>query len=307
MSRYVLMRLGQGIVALLLSTIVVFFLGRLTGNPLDVMLPETATRESYEIMAKYLGLDKPLPEQYLIFITRAVSGDLGESLFFRRPVIEMILRRFPATIILAGSAALISLLISVPAGVVAAVKRGRWQDITAKAFAIIGQSMPSFWLGILLIQIFAVGLGWLPAAGYGGLKTLILPAIALGYHATAGILRLTRSSMLDILRSDFVRLGRIKGLSERSVIWSHALRNALIPVVTFSGVLYVHFLTGSVITETIFAWPGIGRLAYQAVVNRDFPLVQGLLLIFVGLYVVFNLVIDISYVYLDPRIRYVKE
>ncbi len=166
--------------------------------------------------------------------------------------------------------------------------------------------MPGFWLGILLIQLFAVELGWLPSAGSGGIQYWILPAITLGTHGTAGVLRLTRSAVLDILGTDFVRLAKIKGASKRSVIWKHALRNALIPVVTFSGLVYTHFLMGSVVTETIFAWPGVGRLAYEAVMSRDFPLMQGLVMIFVSLFVVFNLVIDILYVYLDPRVRYQK-
>jgi peptide/nickel transport system permease protein len=282
-------------------------LARLTGNPLDVMLPEEATEEQYEDMARYLGLDRPLPIQYLMFINNAVKGDLGRSLLYRRPVIQFIYDRTPATIKLAGAAALASFLLSVPVGVLAAVKRDRWQDVIAKGFAIIGQSMPTFWLGIVLIQVFAVSLGLLPAGGYGGFQSWILPAITLGWFNTAGVLRLTRSAMLDILSTDFVRLARIKGVSEKLVIWKHALRNALIPLVTFSGIIYVHFLMGSIITETIFAWPGIGRLAYESVMKRDFPLIQGLVMIFVSLYIIANLAIDLLYVYLDPRIRYVKE
>ena len=307
MSRYVLIRLMQGIVTLFVASIVIFGLARLTGNPLDMMLPETATEEEYKVIAEYLGLDKPLPEQYWIFIKEAAKGNFGRSLNFRRPVMECIVERFPATIKLAGLAALVSFLISLPAGMLAAVKRDRWQDIVAKGFAILGQSVPTFWLGIVLIQVFAVQLGWLPAGGYGGIQRWILPAITLGYHSTAGVLRLTRSAMLDVLGTDYVRLARIKGVPEGLVIRKHALRNALIPVVTFSGVIYVRWLAGSVVTETIFAWPGVGRLAYQAVMNRDFPMIQGLIMIFVGLFVVFNLVIDILYCYLDPRVRYVKE
>ncbi len=307
MNRYVAVRLVQGVAALFVATLVIFFLARLTGSPLDIMLPDEASDEDYETMSAFLGLDKPLYVQYWLFVTNAIKGDLGNSVHYRRPVIDFIIDRAPATIKLAGAAALVSILLSLPFGVIAAVKRNKWQDIVAKGFAILGQSLPSFWLGIVLIQIFAVELGWLPAGGYREIKYYILPAIALGYHATAGILRLTRSAMLDILSSDFVRLGRIKGVPERVVIWKHALRNALIPVVTFSGVIYVHFLMGSVVTETIFAWPGVGRLAYQAVMNRDFPLIQGLILLFVALFVVVNLLIDILYVYLDPRVRYVKE
>ncbi len=307
MSRYLLIRLTEGIAALFVTTLLIFGLARLTGNPLDSLLPAGATQEDYAAMAKYLGLDKPLPEQYVIFIMKAAKGDFGRSLRSRRPVMDLIRSRFPATIKLAAAAALISFLISLPAGIIAAVRRDKWQDIILKGFAILGQSVPAFWLGIMMIQICAVHLGLAPAGGYGGIKYWILPAITLGCHSTAGILRLTRSAMLDVLSTDYVRLARIKGLSERFVIWKHALKNALIPVVTFSGVIYVHFLTGSVVTETIFAWPGLGRLAYEAVKQRDFPIVQGLILIFVILYIIFNLAIDIIYCYLDPRIRYGKE
>ncbi|MFC1820634.1 ABC transporter permease [Thermodesulfobacteriota bacterium] len=307
MIRYVAGRVMQGLIALFVATIVVFGLARLTGNPLDVLLPETATEEEYADMSNYFGLDKPLPVQYWVFITKAVRGDFGRSVRYRRPVMEFIVARAPATLKLAAAAALASFLISLPAGMIAAIKRDRWQDIIAKIFAILGQSLPTFWLGIVLIQVMAVELGWLPAAGYQGIRYWILPAITLGYHSTAGVLRLTRSAMLDVLSTDYVRLARIKGVPERLVMFRHALRNASIPVVTFSGMIYVHFLMGSVVTETIFAWPGLGRLAYEAVMHRDFPLIQGLILIFVALYIFVNLLVDVLYVYLDPRIRYVKE
>jgi peptide/nickel transport system permease protein len=307
MSRYVAARFLQALITLLAATVLVFFMARLTGNPLDVMLPATATEEEYKSVAMHLGLDKPLTLQYWRFIANAAKGDFGRSIRYRRPVLEFIIDRAPATIKLAGAAALISLLVSIPAGVFAAVNRDKWQDTIAKGFAIFGQSVPSFWIGIMLIQIFAVQLGWLPAGGYENLRCWILPAITLGLASTAGVVRLTRSAMLDVLDSDFVRLARIKGVPEKFVNWKHALRNALIPVVTFSGVIYAHFLMGSVVTESIFAWPGIGRLAYNSVMYRDFPLMQGLILIFIALYLLINLAVDILYAYLDPRIRYVKE
>jgi peptide/nickel transport system permease protein len=306
MYRYIFVRLGQGVVALFIATIVIFMLSRLTGDPLHVLLPETATPREYKLLSQQLGLDKPLPVQYWVFISNVAKGDFGNSTYYRRPVLRLIADRAAATAKLAGAAALASLILSFPFGVIAAVKRNRWQDVIAKIFALFGQSLPGFWLGIVLIQIFAVQLRWLPAGGYGGIEYWILPAITLGYHSTAGVLRLTRSAMLDILESDFVRLARIKGVSERVVIWKHAVRNALIPVVTFMGLLYAHFLMGSVVTEAIFAWPGVGRLSYQAVMYRDFPLIQGLVILFVGIYILANLTIDILYVYLDPRIRYRK-
>lgn len=245
--------------------------------------------------------------QYWVFISKAVKGDFGRSIRYRRPVADFIFERAPATIKLAFAAAVVSFLFSLPFGVIAAIKRDKWQDLLAKSFAILGQSMPTFWLGIMLIQVFAVLLGWLPSGGSTSLRYWILPAFTIGFHSTAGLLRLTRSAMLDVLNSDYVRLARIKGVSERLVIWKHALRNAMIPVATFSGLIYVHMLMGSIVAETIFAWPGIGRLAYEAVRYRDFPMIQGLILLFVGLYIVFNLIIDVLYVYLDPRVRYVKE
>ncbi|MFC2004077.1 ABC transporter permease [Chloroflexota bacterium] len=306
MSRYVMIRVVQGLVALIIATIVIFGLARLTGDPLDVMLPEEATEAEYEAMRKYLGLDKPLPVQYWVFISKAAQGDFGRSFLSRRPVMDIITERVPATFKLAGAAILISLLISLPVGILAAVKREKWQDQIAKGFAILGQATPAFWLGIMLILVFGVKLNWLPAGGYRGIESWILPAATMSTFSTAGILRLTRSSMLDTLSSDYVRLARIKGISERLVIWKHALRNALIPVITFGGVIYTHMLMGSVITETVFAWPGIGRLSYEAVMFRDFPLMQGLIMIFVAVYLVANLGIDILYVYLDPRVRYVK-
>lgn len=306
MRRYIVIRVLKGIVTLFLATIVIFLLARITGNPLDVMLPDTASPEDHEFMIRHLGLDKPLPEQYVKFMLNMTKGDFGRSIVFQAPVLEFILSRLPATLKLAGAAALISLLISLPAGVLAAVKRNRWQDFFFKAFALLGQSLPTFWLGILLIQALAVHLGWFPAGGYGGIQFWILPAFALGFHSTAGVLRLTRSAMLDTLDSDFVRLARIKGVPEWLVIWKHALRNALIPVVTFSSMVYIHLLMGSIATESVFAWPGVGRLAYEAVMKNDYPLVQGVVIMFVGFYVIANLVTDILYVYLDPRIRYVK-
>jgi ABC-type dipeptide/oligopeptide/nickel transport system permease component len=200
----------------------------------------------------------------------------------------------------------ISLCIALPIGVIASVKREQWPDWLAKATAIIGQSVPSFWLGIVLIQVFSVWLGWLPSAGYGKPINFILPGFALGFGSIAAILRLTRSSMLDVLGNDYVRLARIKGLPERLVVWKHALRNALVPVTTFCGIHFVRTLAGSVVVESIFAWPGVGRLAYEAVTKRDFPVEQGILLIFCALFIVFNLGVDILYCYLDPRVRYVK-
>ncbi len=308
MTRYVVIRLLQGIIALIIATILVFWLARLTGDPTNLLLPDNVPKEQRERLAANLGLDKPLPVQYLIFIRDAVTGDFGTSLFLHRPVTSLILSRLPATIKLGLIAMVISMVISIPAGVYAAVKRDKWQDGITKVFAILGQSAPAFWLGIVLILIFSVKLEWLPSGGYeSGISYYVLPALTLATFPTAGFLRLTRSAMLDVLGTDYVRLARIKGLSERKVIWKHALRNALIPVATFTAFVFVNMFTGSVIVETVFAWPGIGQLAYKALLNRDFPLIQGILILSVGLFVIVNLTIDILYVYLDPRVRYTRK
>ena len=307
MARYILIRVMQGIITLFLSSILIFALIRLSGDPTATMLPPDASLEDIATLRTSLGLDESYPEQYYLWMAKIVRGDFGDSLIYRRPVSELISSRFPATLLLAAAANLFALLIALPIGVLAATKRSKWQDSLAKGLAITGQSIPAFWLGIILIQVFSVGLGWLPSGGYGSPKYLVLPAITLGFSSVAAILRLTRSSMLDVLGSDYVRLARIKGLSERLVIWKHGLRNALIPVVTYFGLLVVWALAGSVVVESIFAWPGVGRLAFEAVLRRDFPVEQGILLLFTALFIVVNLVIDVLYCVLDPRIRYGKK
>jgi ABC-type dipeptide/oligopeptide/nickel transport system permease component len=303
MTRYLISRVVQGIIALFLSSIIIFILLRLTGDPTLLLLPPDATLADVETLRTNLGLDQPYPIQYFLFMRDVLTLDFGNSLFYRRPVLDLIASRFPATLILALVANAVSLLISIPFGVIAATKREKWQDTLAKAVAILGQSLPNFWLGIVLIQIFSVWLGWLPSSGYGSLKYLVLPCIALGFGSVAAVLRLTRSAMLDVLTADYIRLARIKGLSERLVIWKHGLRNALIPVVTFAAMHFVRTLAGSVVVETIFAWPGVGRLAYEAVVKRDFPVEQGILIIFTALFILFNLAVDIMYLFLDPRVK----
>jgi len=303
MTRYLINRLTQGIIALILSSILVFILLRLTGDPTLLLLTPDATLADVAALRTHLGLDQPYPVQYFLFMRDILQGNFGDSLFYHRPVIDLITARFPATLLLAVTANALGIIIALPFGVIAATHREKWQDTMAKVTAILGQSLPNFWLGIVLIQIFSVWLGWLPSSGYGSLKFLVLPAIALGFGSVAAILRLTRSSMLDVLSADYIRLARIKGLPERLVVWKHALRNALIPVVTFAGIYFVRTLAGSVVVETIFAWPGVGRLAYEAVVRRDFPVEQGILILFTALFILFNLMIDIIYLFLDPRVK----
>lgn len=304
MKRYLFHRVLQGVATLLVISVIVFLLARLSGDPLHVLLSEESTKEDYAAAAKHWGLDRPLPQQYLTFLGNALRGDLGWSIRLRRPALELVLERLPATLQLAGASIAVSLLIAVPIGVLSAVRRDGVFDYTGKIIALLGQSMPSFWLGIVLIWVFAVMLGWLPASGRGGPEHYILPAIALGWFQVAAVMRLVRSAMLDVMDSEYVKLARIKGVAERAVIWKHCLRNAAIPPLTYLGFIVAVLLTGSVVIETVFSWPGIGLLAIDAVRYRDFPLVQTVVLLYAGKFVVINLLVDVLYVYVDPRIRY---
>ena len=304
MQRYLVQRLWQGSLTLLAISAIVFLLARWSGNPLDVMLPDEATNEDYVRAARHWGLDKPLPVQYLTFLGNALRGDFGRSIRLREPALELVLARLPATLQLAGAAMAVSLVIAIPIGVLSAVHRDTLLDVGGKIIALVGQSMPSFWLGIVLIWVFAVMLGWLPSSGRGGVQHYILPAIALGWYQVAALMRLIRSSMLDVLDSEYVKLARLKGVSPPMVVWKHCLRNAAIPPLTYFGVIAAVLLTGSVVTETVFSWPGIGLLAIDAVRYRDFPLVQTIVLLFAVTFILVNLLVDILYAYIDPRIRY---
>jgi peptide/nickel transport system permease protein len=305
-QRYLIQRVLQGALTILVISLIVFLLARLSGDPLHIMLPEEATREDYERAARQWGLDRPLAVQYLTFLGNALRGNMGRSIRLRRPVLELILERVPATLQLAGASIAVSLLIAVPVGVLSAVRRDTPLDYGGKVIALAGQSMPSFWLGIVLIWVFAVMLGWFPASGRGGPEHYILPAIALGWYQVAAVMRLVRSAMLDVMDTEYVKLARIKGLAERGVVWKHCLRNAAIPPLTYIGFVVAVLLTGSVVIETVFSWPGIGLLAIEAVRYRDFPLVQAIVLIYAAKFVLINLVVDVVYVYVDPRIRYEK-
>jgi peptide/nickel transport system permease protein len=292
-------------IALIAISVIVFGLARITGNPLDVLLPIEATAEDFARMEKVWGLDKPLPLQYLQYMNNVVHGNFGESLKWEgKSARELVLERFPATLQLAGLSLVISVLLALPIGVLVAVKKDTGIDYAGKLVALLGQSLPSFWLGIMLMWIFAVQLELLPTSGKGGIKHIILPAITLGWFQVAAVMRLTRSAMLEVLDSEYVKLARIKGLSERMVIWKHCLRNASITPLTYFGIILGGFLTGSVVTETVFAWPGVGLLAIDAVQTRDFQVVQTVVLFFAAIYILSNLLVDILYGYLDPRIRY---
>lgn len=303
MSRFIARRLLQGLLLVCLVATVVFFLGRFTGNPVDLMLPEDATAEDRAELIRNLGLDGPLYQQYAIFVGKALHGDLGTSIRMREPAVDAFLSRLPNTLFVIPWALLLAMLVGVPLGVVAALNRGRFLDRLCGAVAVLGIATPSFWLGIVLIFVFSVTLGWLPSGRMGGPEHYVLPVVTLAGFLTAGFMRLTRSSMLEVLESEFVKLARIKGLSETSVIWKHCLRNAMIPLLTVWGVFVGNLITGAIVTETVFAWPGVGRLTYEAVIYRDFPLLQAVIILKSLLILSVNLLVDILYAYVDPRIR----
>ena len=303
MKRYIARRLLHGAVLLCLVATIVFFLGRLTGNPVDLMLPEDATAEDRAALTRTLGLDRPLPDQFAIFVANAVHGDLGTSIRMRQPAVEAFFDRLPNPLVLLPWAILLGMPLGIPLGVVAAVKRGGLLDRVAGTVAVLGIAVPSFWLGILLIFLFSVQLGWLPSGRMGGPEHFVLPAITLATFLVAGFMRITRSAMLEVMESEFVKLARIKGLGEGVVIWKHCLGNALIPVLTLWGVFVGNLITGAIVTETVFAWPGIGRLTYEAVIYRDFPLLQAVIILKSMLILGINLTVDILYAYVDPRIR----
>lgn len=309
MGGYILNRIFQSIINLFFITVLVFLLARSIGDPADVFIPDELPIEAVIAFREKLGLDRPLYQQYWLFMKDLARGDLGTSVRGHRPVREMLVERLPATFSLAGVAMLIAMTMGIPLGVLSAVYRDTPIDRIAKVVAFLGQSTPAFWLGIMLMLFFGVfffqqGLPSLPISGRGGPATYILPAFTMGWFVVAGLVRLTRSSMLDVLDSDYVTMARAKGLNEKVVIWKHALRNAMIPVLTYSGLIMGGFMNGSVVVEQVFAWPGIGRMALSSVSGRDFPVIQGVVLMIGFFYIVVNLLVDILYVFVDPRIKY---
>jgi peptide/nickel transport system permease protein len=301
---YLLRRLWQSLIVLFGVSVVVFLILHLTGDPAGLLLPPDATAEDIARFRRAMGFDDPVTVQYLRFLKGAVRGDFGESLRHGEPAMGLVLERLPATFQLAGAGLLIALCLALPAGIVSAVRRNTTVDYVSTVVALLGQAMPTFWLGIMLILVFSVRLSWLPSSGRGGLEHLILPAITLGLFTTARITRLTRSGMLEVLGQDYIRTARAKGVGESPVVWKHALKNASIPIVTIVGIELGTLLGGSVITETIFAWPGVGRLSVQAIFNRDYPVVQAAVFLLASTFVIVNFLVDVVYTYLDPRIRY---
>jgi ABC-type dipeptide/oligopeptide/nickel transport system permease component len=307
MGRYILKRLWHTVYVAVGISIISFFFIHLSGDPVMLMLPPDATMAEVETLRQQLGFNDPLYVQYGRFAARALQGDLGMSLYHRVPALSLILERLPASLELAGAAMLIAIVVSVPLGVVSAVKRGSVWDVASMLGALFGLSMPHFWLGIMLILLFSVTLGWLPTSGRGSLAHIVMPAIALGLSLMAMFARLTRSVMLEVLNQDYVRTARAKGLAERLVIGKHALKNALIPLVTVAGMQFGFLIGGTVIIETVFAWPGVGRLVVQAIFSRDYPLVQAAVLVLAVIFVLVNLAVDLVYLYLDPRISYLED
>ncbi len=304
MRRFVLRRVAYAGVSLFLLSVTIFLFVRVTGDPTVLLVEPGASKADLDALRHELGLDRSLVVQYGTFVRDLVRGDFGRSFYYRTPVLELYISRLPNSLMLAVAAMAFSLLIGIPSGIMAAVRVGGWWDRAGKIFALLGLSMPSFWVGLLLILFFSVYLGWLPSSGSGTPLHVIMPAFALGWYFAAAHMRLARSSMLEVLGSEYVKLARLKGLSEARVIAKHAFKNALIPVLTLAGINLVLMVNVAVVVETVFAWPGIGRLLYEGIAFRDFPVVQATVILGGSMIVVVNLVIDLLYAVIDPRIRY---
>lgn len=306
MRQFILRRVLASLVTLLILSATIFVIVRLTGDPATLMAESGARPEDLERIRRQWGLDRSWPVQYVSFLGNVLTGELGKSFNYRLPVSELYFQRLPNSLTLGVAATLISILIGVPAGILSAVKVNTWWDSLAKGVALLGLSIPGFWLGLVLILVFSVWFRWLPTSGAGDWRHVVMPALALGWYFAASLLRLTRSSMLEVLGSEYVKLARLKGLPELVVVAMHAFKNALIPVFTLAGVNLVVMVNAAVIVEVIFAWPGIGRLLYEGIFQRDFPLVQGVVVMAGFMIVGINLIVDIGYALIDPRIRFTR-
>lgn len=304
MQRFLIRRFVIVIVTLFAVSIIIFIMARAGGDPRTMLLDDYADEQQWQELGQALGIDKPYYQQYGIFIADLFQGDLGQSIKERRPVIDVIGQRIWPTFQLGLAAFAFSVVIGIPLGVLSSIQRGSALDIVGKVVALIGQSAPSFWLGIMFMFWFAVKLGWVPPSGRGEWRSIILPMVTLGWVFIAANLRLMRSAMLDVLDSEYVKLARAKGVTNRAVLWKHAFRNALIPPLTFAGVNLGALITGSLTTELVFAWPGLGQLAVQALWAFDYPLLQGIVIIYTLMYVAAAFFVDVLYAYIDPRIRY---
>lgn len=304
MYSYVIRRVLQAVVVIFCVSALVFFISHMLGDPAVLMAPMGATREQVAEISHQYGFDRPIWVQYLDFLGGAVRGDLGVSLRHEQPALALILKTLPNTLQLAVAAQLLALIVAIPAGIFAATRRNGLFDGLTMAGAVVGQAIPGFWLGLMLILIFGVTLRLLPISGMGDWRHLVLPAVTLGSYPLARMARLVRSGMLEVLAQEYITTARSKGLAERIVLWRHALKNAMIPVVTIVALDFGMLLGGAVITETIFAWPGLGRLIIVAINTRDFPLIQASVIVVSAIFVVINLLVDVAYTYLDPRIKY---
>lgn len=303
MARSVFERLGHALLSLFALLVLVFLLVRLTGDPAFFRVPPTATGEQREQARRELGVDRPVPVQFAIYVSDLARGDFGLSFRTRTPVTDLLAQRVPATISLSAAAFLLTIIVAVPLGLYSAYYRGRTLDRGVRLFAAFGQSVPEFWVGILLIIVFAVNLRLLPSGGYGSIEHFILPTVTLSFVGIAGLTRLLRSSVINELSSDYVVFLRSKGVPERTILWKHVLRNAGLTTLSFLGVFVAGLLTGSVLVETVFVWPGVGRLMIEAIDYRDFTVLQGTMLLFAGVYIVLNLLVDVLYRVLSPRLR----
>jgi len=306
MRRFITRRLGYSLLSLLVLSLTIFFFVRVTGDPAALLVEPGASEEDIAAIHQKFGLDQPLWVQYGLFMTHLLRGDFGQSFYYQTPVLDLYLDRLPNSLILALVAMAFSLLVGIPTGILAAVRVGRFWDSAGKLFALLGLSLPSFFVGLVLILLFSVYLGWLPSSGSGGVLHILMPAFALGWYFAAAHMRLTRSSMLEVLGSEYVKLARLKGLPESLVIAKHAFKNALIPVLTLAGINLVLMINVAVVVETVFAWPGIGRLLYEGISFRDFPVVQGVVIMGGSMIIAVNLAVDVVYAVIDPRIRLEK-
>jgi len=303
MRQFIGRRLGYSLLSLLVLSLTIFLFVRVTGDPATLLVEPGASEDDIAAIHQKFGLDQPLWMQYGLFMGHLLRGDFGQSFYYQTPVFELYLDRLPNSLILAVVAMGFSLLVGIPSGILAAVRVGRFWDSAGKLFALLGLSLPSFFVGLVLILVFSVYLGWLPSSGSGGILHILMPAFALGWYFAAAHMRLTRSSMLEVLGSEYIKLARLKGLPQAWVIGKHAFKNALIPVLTLAGINLVLMINVAVVVETVFAWPGIGRLLYEGISFRDFPVVQGVVIMGGTMIVVVNLLVDVAYAVIDPRIR----
>lgn len=303
MSGYIIKRLFQGVLTFLGVSILVFVLGRVTGDPVTLMAPDNATAEQKEQIRESLGLNDPITVQYWNFITKAVQGDFGTSYVSKQSVTKLVKDTLPATLQLALASFVIAVVVSIPIGIFVALKRNTIWDLLGNVLALVGQAMPNFWLALMLMLIFAVKLKVLPISGRENLSNMVLPVLTLALAATGYFVRMVRSSMLEVLGQEYIRTARGKGVKEMMVVSKHALKNALIPVITVMGIHFGNLLSGAFVIETVFAWPGLGRLGVTALFSRDFAVIQGVVLVSTAIFVIVNLVVDILYTFLDPRIR----